>query len=227
MGTKERLLIFINNLGLAVSRFEKTVELSNGYVNNIRKSISHDVLEKITSTYPQLEKKWLILGEGEMLVNGNNAGTSKITMAPAGRFPKRGGAVGLVKFYDVDFAAGDIAFYDDNNTITPAYEMDIPEFAGCTSFRTYGDSMEPAIKSGSILFATIVEDWSSHLEYGQIYGIVCTDKRKYLKYIRKDKDRYKSHFLLRSENLAYDDFELPKNKIKAIWLIHGWINKRS
>jgi phage repressor protein C with HTH and peptisase S24 domain len=87
--------------------------------------------------------------------------------------------------------------------------------------------MEPAIKSGSILFGTRVEDWQSHLEYGQIYGIVCTDKRKYLKYIRKDKENPKANFLLRSENQEYDDFELPKTKIKSIWLIHGWINKRN
>lgn len=149
-----------------------------------------------------------------------------LVKAPKGRLNKRVGE-GLVKFYDTDFAAGDIAFYEDNNTITPAYEMDIPEFAGCTAFRTYGDSMEPAIKSGSILFGTIVNDWQSHLEYGQIYGIVCTDKRKYLKYIRKDKENPKANFLLRSENKEYDDFEIPKVKIKSIWLIHGWINKRN
>jgi transcriptional regulator with XRE-family HTH domain len=159
-------------------------------------------------------------------INENKGIQNGIINAPNGRFGKKVG-VGLVKFYDVDFAAGDIEFYDDTNSITPAYEMDIPEFAGCTAFRTYGDSMEPAIKSGSILFGTRVEDWQSHLEYGQIYGIVCTDKRKYLKYIRKDKENPKANFLLRSENQEYDDFELPKTKIKSIWLIHGWINKRN
>lgn len=153
-------------------------------------------------------------------------GTTNIVKAPKSRIEKRVG-YGLVKFYDVDFAAGDVEFYEDSNSILPAYEMDIPEFAGCTAFRTYGDSMEPAIKSGSILFGTRVEDWQSHLEYGQIYGIVCKDKRKYLKYIRKDKDSPKLNFLLRSENKEYDDFELPKDKIKSIWLIHGWINKRN
>lgn len=149
-----------------------------------------------------------------------------IVMAPKGKFAKKTPG-GRINFYDTDFAAGDVDFYDDNNTITPAYEMDIPEFAGCTAFRTYGDSMEPMVKSGSILFGTKLEDWQSHLEYGQIYGIVCKDKRKYLKYIRKDKNNPITHYLLRSENIEYDEFELPKNKIKHIWLIHGWINKRS
>ena len=110
--------------------------------------------------------------------------------------------------------------------INASYTMDIPEFAGTTSFRSYGDSMEPIIKSGSIVFATKIEDWASHLEYGQIYGIVCQDNRRYLKYIRKSK-KENSHFLLKSENEFYDDFEIPKEKIKNVWLIHGWLNKRT
>lgn len=168
----------------------------------------------------------LLLSELPTNILNKNGQEEMLIIAPKGRLNKQNGT-GLVKFYDTDFSAGDIQFFEDNNTINPAYEMDIPEFAGCTAFRSYGDSMEPMIKSGSILFGTLVNDWQSHLEYGQIYGIVCNDKRKYLKYIRKDKDRHVSHYLLRSENKEYDDFDLPKEKIKAIWLIHGWINKRT
>lgn len=152
--------------------------------------------------------------------------TGELTKAPQGKIPKRTKPGELIDFYDTDFAAGEIEFYDDNNTIAPAYKMDIPDFAGCTAFRTYGTSMEKLIKSGSILFGTKIEDWKSHLEYGQIYGIVCTDKRRYLKYIRKASDDL--HFLLKSENKEnYDDMALPKKAIKSIWLIHGWINKRT
>ena len=130
-----------------------------------------------------------------------------------------------IPFYDVDFAAGGgVEFYDDNHIITPDYMMDIPEFAGCSAFRAYSDSMDPLIKSGSILFGTKINDWISHLEYGQIYGIVCTDQRRYLKYIKKSKKE--SSFMLKSENKHYDDFEVPKNKVRNLWLIHGWINKR-
>jgi len=132
-----------------------------------------------------------------------------------------------IQFIDADFSAGNaIEFYDDTQMIQSAYTMDIPEFRGTISFRAYGDSMEPTIKSGSIVFATKIEDWMSHLEYGQIYGIVCIDNRRYLKYIRRSK-KEQTHFLLKSENELYDDFELPKDKIKNIWLIHGWLNKRT
>lgn len=130
-----------------------------------------------------------------------------------------------IPFYDIDFTSQeDIEFYHDNLMVRPTYMMNIPEFSGCVAFRIYSDSMEPLIKSGSILFGTKIEDWGSHLEYGQIYGIVCTDKRKYLKYIKKSKKD--NSFLLKSENEHYDDFEISKDKIRNLWLIRGWVNKR-
>jgi len=129
-------------------------------------------------------------------------------------------------FFDDDFAADDIETFNDS-PIKADYTMDIPDFRGCIAFRTYGTSMERLIKNGDIVFATKIEGWQSHLEYGQIYGIVCKDDRRYLKYIRKATGVDKTHFLLRSENPEYDDFTIPKSLIKSIWLIHGYMNKRT
>lgn len=132
----------------------------------------------------------------------------------------------LVPFYELDFAAGNQIEMIDSSSIKPEYYMDIPEFYGCTAFRAYSDSMAPMIRSGSILFGTKINEWRRHLEFGQIYGIICMDGRRYLKYIRRDRELPKERFLLRSENQQYDDFEIPLDDIRSIWLIHGWINKR-
>lgn len=133
----------------------------------------------------------------------------------------------LVPFYDIDFSAGPGISTMDISQVQPDYYMDVPEFSGCTAFRAYSDSMEKLIKSGSILFATKVEEWNIHLEYGQIYGIICNDGRRYLKYIRRHLENHKEWFLLKSENESYDDFDLPKKAIRSVWLIHGWLNKRT
>ena len=152
---------------------------------------------------------------------------TEISIAPTGRLPKKIEYGKPIPFYDIDFAAGDIEFYNGQSSIQAAYTMDIPEFSGCTAFRSYGDSMEKLIKSGDILFGTKIEDWQSHLEYGQVYGIICNDGRRYLKFIRKAINKEETHFLLKSENKEYDDFIISKSKIKSIWLIHGWMNKRT
>jgi len=131
-----------------------------------------------------------------------------------------------IPFFNIDFIAGNSFESVDNNTTIPDYYMDIPDFRGCVAFRAYSDSMEGLIKSGSILFGTKVEQWNEHLEFGQVYGIVCNDGRKYLKYIKKFRENPKEYFCLESENKFYDEFEMPKKNIRSIWLIHGHLNKR-
>lgn len=64
---KQRLEQFIKYRRLTTRQFELNVGLSNGYVRNIRKSITQDKLEQITRTYPELSKEWLIFGEGDMV----------------------------------------------------------------------------------------------------------------------------------------------------------------
>ena len=64
---KERLISFIKYLNTSQGRFEKECGLANGYVNNIRKSITADKLQQIALVYPELNKAWLLTGEGEML----------------------------------------------------------------------------------------------------------------------------------------------------------------
>lgn len=168
---------------------------------------------------------WFETGQGEMI----KASSSLDVFRPEGRITSlntnRRKKAALIPFYNADFMAGKGEMLYDDGTIYPEYYMDVPEFSGCTAFRAYSDSMETRIKSGNILFGTKLDDWKSHLEYGQIYGITCTDGRRYLKYIRKANDE--KMFLLKSENPNYDDFTLPKDKINNIWLIEGWLDKRT
>lgn len=76
---KERLISYISFLGIGQGRFEKECGLSNGYVNNIRKSITPEKLQQIALHYPRLNTGWLMTGEGQMLkenitqhANGDN-----------------------------------------------------------------------------------------------------------------------------------------------------------
>lgn len=207
----------------AVTQVSTDLKVSKG-------SVSSYLNGKIKASQPFLEKfaNHYNLNEGDItdarIKTSENAVT--IETAPDGKSGKRKTGEGLVPYYDVDFAAGTSIAMFDTSVTKPDYYMDVPQFAGCTAFRAYSDSMERLIKSGSVLFGTQVKEWESHLEYGQIYGIICTDGRRYLKYIKKFKDNPKDYFLLKSENDDYDDMDMPKEKIRNIWLVHGWINSR-
>lgn len=64
---KERLKTFITSLNLTNSAFEKSLGLSNGYINSMRKGLGYDKLEQLSNLYTDLNMGWLLTGEGEML----------------------------------------------------------------------------------------------------------------------------------------------------------------
>lgn len=55
---------------LTQKEFECRCGMSNGYVANIRKGIGNDYLLSIAQQFPQLNRDWLVYGEGEMLRTG-------------------------------------------------------------------------------------------------------------------------------------------------------------
>ena len=64
---KERIILFIKKKGLSHKKFEMAAGLSNGYIGNIRHCPSTDKLSKILGAFPELNRTWLLTGEGEML----------------------------------------------------------------------------------------------------------------------------------------------------------------
>lgn len=64
---KERLIKFYEFKGLTKREFERSCGLSNGYIDKLRNCPSQQKLEIIYLTYPDLNKIWLLTGEGEML----------------------------------------------------------------------------------------------------------------------------------------------------------------
>lgn len=131
----------------------------------------------------------------------------------------------LIPYYDVDIMAGMGILYEDSPNYKPSYHMEVPQFSGCSAFPVYADSMLPLIEPGSIIFCTHIINWDEVLEYGQVYAIQLNDNRRFIKYIRKSKDDTK--FLMRSANAEYDDFEIPKKNISQIWLVEGWMRKKT
>lgn len=75
MTTKDRLKMFVSSLGLGRNKFETLLGLSNGYISSKSTSISSDVIEKIASTYPNLNIEWLITGKEPMFKPHQEAST--------------------------------------------------------------------------------------------------------------------------------------------------------
>lgn len=63
---KGRIQALIKALNLSGREFCKNVGVSDSWNRTIKHSIGSDVLVKILTTYPQINIKWLVLGEGKM-----------------------------------------------------------------------------------------------------------------------------------------------------------------
>jgi transcriptional regulator with XRE-family HTH domain len=67
MTIKERTYSFIEYKGITVKKFEELCGLSNGYISSMRKGFGTDKLNNVLKIFPELNREWLLYGEGEML----------------------------------------------------------------------------------------------------------------------------------------------------------------
>lgn len=64
---KDRTLLFVKAKKLTMKEFEKACNLSSGYVTSMRKGYGPEKLNNVLTAFPDLNREWLVYGEGEML----------------------------------------------------------------------------------------------------------------------------------------------------------------
>lgn len=72
MSIKERIYTFIKYKDITVKKFEEMCGLSNGYISSMRKGFGTEKLNNVLKLFPELNREWLIYGEGKMLNNTIN-----------------------------------------------------------------------------------------------------------------------------------------------------------
>ena len=156
---KERLIEFIKYKGLSLSKFEKYVGLSNGYVYNISKGIGSDKLQRILAKFPELNQDWIISGEGEMLKSHQ----------------ERASAHGeSMKEYEtwllpMDSHGGSLSGIPADGTLLQNCERVISPIKGVDfAISVYGDSMAPEYPSGSRVLIKRINP-ESFIEWGRTY----------------------------------------------------------
>ena len=77
---QERLIAFIDYKGITKNKFETLCGLGKRYVSNISRSISPDVVKKISLTFPELNLGWVMTGEGEMLKKSSEPAQETISI---------------------------------------------------------------------------------------------------------------------------------------------------
>ena len=74
---KERIMMYLKYKGISKTAFEKSVGLSNGYMTQLRNCPKADKLSHILEIYADLNRNWLLTGDGCMITGGNDEQTGK------------------------------------------------------------------------------------------------------------------------------------------------------
>ena len=212
---KDRLTKFRQYKKLGQGKFEKLSGLSNGYLTQLRKAPGSEKLQRILCAFPDLNRTWLLTGEGEMLVDENtNSQTLPKTSYTTGR-----------PYYNVDFIGGfDLVLNDQ--TILPEYNIDFAPYNqdGVFWCNITGNSMQPKISHGDIIALKEVSDWQSYLTMGEIYAIVTTNELRTVKIVRKGTSD--DVFRLIPINMSdFDEQEISKSMILRVFEVLGCMKR--
>lgn len=217
---KERIMIFIKDKNLSVKGFEASCGLSNGYLRQLRNSPTVDKVEKIISAYPELNRDWLLTGKGNMLLD--MGGFEEVPDSEVVNLhPKPGDKFTLIPLLNIDSVGGmessnDLTWRDQftirHIPFIDAQKDDVAIFQS-------GDSMIPAIPSGSILQIRQVHDWQEYFGYGDTFVLWLKDNRRLTKQVLKYSPDPKNYVTCHSFNPEYADEELPKKFIRQVWKV--------
>lgn len=215
MTVEERIRLFCEYKKISIRQFEIQSKLSNGYVSSMRKGLGVTKLENVLNAFPDLNRDWLLYGEGEML---------RRELKSFDRSVEGKKSVRQVPVYELAATAGFSSIYQDCSTEAVEYLNipDLPAVDGAIYAR--GDSMSPLIESGDIVIFKKVELCTDNILWGNIYIVSYTvdgDDFTVLKYIRQSS---RTGFIrLESFNVRYDPQDIPAASITALALVKASI----
>ena len=212
MGQSERLIEFIENINISRAEFERRSGLANGYVKKLKGNLGENKLNDILRAFPNLNRVWLLTGEGDML--NNTTTDSSQTHGNINTLQN------TIKYYpNVNGSMGGVQFLDDPNEMV--CDITIPGYSDCKfAINAYGDSMYPLIKSGQII---LMSEWSeSFIDWGRIYLVVKKSGYRVIK--RLYPGASDTTITCKSENPETNPpFEIEKSDINKVYLVKGWI----
>ena len=205
---KERLQQFLKNEGITASEFARKMNLSPAYLASMRKSMPEEKVERLTQVFPQISRDWLLYGEGNMY---------KDEVVKKGINPYRLDKH-MVPLIPVQAAAGTFPLYAEGVMKEECQEIYNPFQGAHCAIRVKGDSMEPEIKTGTVLFLQKINDksflpWGTPLVLDTENGSVC----KMLFPSKKGEDYVEA----RSFNPEYPPYSIPLESVYGIYRIMG------
>lgn len=219
MGLQERIRQFIRHLGLTVSEFEGKVGLSNGSVSKMGDGTRRKTIDKISNSFPELSKVWLLTGEGEMLASE----APEVEQTIQDNEDSEGK---LIPLLPLSAEGGSLDGFDNLGVSLPDCEVIYSPIRDADMAITVsGKSMEPNYPEGCrvvvkrINHALFIE-WGREYVLDTINGIV-------LKTLEPSDDAdFIRCISLNPDQRRYAPFEVPKESIRGVYRVHLMMSRK-
>ena len=210
----ERILLFINKLGISIAEFERNCNLSNGTVSKMGDNTRRSTIDRIVKIYPQLNANWLITGEGSMLNE---------TTEFAGQNVPNGNAEQAISEYEtyllpMSAMGGSLAGLPTEGTMLEQCERVISPIKGVDfAISIYGESMYPEYPSGArVLIKRVNPD--IFIEWGKVY-VLDTSNGVIIKEIHQSKrDGFITCHSINPDP-KFADFDVPVSEIYGMYRV--------
>lgn len=215
MGQQERLLQFINKMNISRAEFERRSGLANGYVKKLKGNLGDGKLNDVLTAFPNLNKIWLLTGEGSMLNDNiqdntvqnmvNKQATDTLSDYETWLLPQtaHGGSL-------TNIPADSIFLQNCEKIVSPIKGVDF-------AIGIHGDSMAPEYPSGSrVLIKKINPD--AFIDWGKAY-VLDTCNGVILKEVLKcEREGFITCHSVNPDP-KYADFDVSLNEIYGIYRV--------
>ena len=203
-----RLLEFLRSQGITRKVFSEKMGLSLNYVGAIRKSLPADRMRKMMELYPQLNRDWLLYGEGEMLLKSEPLADKCDLSAYE------------IPLLPVEAAAGTLQLISEGVMRRDCDTVVSPLRGAEMAIRVSGDSMEPLFSSGDTLLIKRINE-KSYIPWGNAM-VIDTGNGVLVKSVFPGHSD--ASIEARSKNPAYPPIDVPKSTIYGLYKILGRIS---
>ncbi|MCH5234902.1 MAG: LexA family transcriptional regulator [Muribaculaceae bacterium] len=203
---KERLLEFLKEERISASEFTKKMGLSSTYIASMRKSMPEEKVERLTQLYPQLNRDWLLYGEGKMY---------RPEIVTKGIEPYRLHRH-MVPLVPTQAKAGSLDFYAESVNEENCPRIYSPSPDARLAIQVNGDSMEPHIQNGAYLFLEKINE-KSFIPWGSPL-VLDTENGSVVKLLYPS-EKGENYLLAKSYNPNYPPFVIPTESIYGIYRI--------
>lgn len=207
---KDRLLAYCEFKGITPNAFEGKAGWSPSTIYNMNKGVRSDKLANVAIAFPDLDLRWLLTGQGEMLKEEKKMDTA--TATPTNELP-------MLPFSAVAgyLAENNAGFGNMEMCTVPAFLSKGADFL----IRVEGDSMYPRYHNGEILAVKIIKD-PTFFQWGKVY-VLSTSQGCIVKRLFPDPENDLA-IVCHSENTQmYPDYRITKADIINVGIVVGHI----